>query len=68
MPVKVALTKEQILRKVFLKYGCDDTDVDTIIHQFQMYIEKNLKVVYQEWVDSNPVSVVDKYIYYYLTH
>ena len=68
MPVKVALTKEQILRKVFLKYGCDDADVDIIIHQFQMYIEKNLKVVYQEWADSNPVSVVDKYIYYYLTH
>lgn len=68
MPVKVALTKEQILRKVFLKYGCDDADVDIMIHQFQMYIEKNLKIVYQEWVDSNPVSVVDKYIYYYLTH
>ena len=79
MSVKVALTKEQILRKVFLKYGCDDADVDIIIHQFQMYIEKNLKVVYQEWVDITPiylekrvgikpVKTINEYIVYYLTH
>jgi len=67
-PVKVALTKEQILRKVFLKYGCDDADVDIIIHQFQMYIEKNLKVDYQNWILGNPVQNIDKYIGYYLTH
>ena len=68
MPVKVALTKEQILRKIFLKYSCDETDVDIIIKQFQNYIEHNLKVVYKEWIDSNDVKRIDEYINYYLTH
>ena len=68
MPVKVALTKEQILRKIFLKYSCDETDVDIIIKQFQNYIEHNLKVIYKEWIDSNDVKRIDEYINYYLTH
>ena len=68
MPVKVTLTKEQILRKIFLKYSCDETDVDIIIKQFQNYIEHNLKVIYKEWIDSNDVKRIDEYINYYLTH
>ena len=68
MPVKVTLTKEQILRKIFLKYSCDETDVDIIIKHFQNYIEHNLKVVYKEWIDSNDVKRIDEYINYYLTH
>lgn len=65
---KSTLSKEQIIRKIFLKYGYDDKEVDISMQSFQGYIEKGLKVVYQDWINNNTIKTIEKYIDYYQTH
>jgi len=62
------LTKDQIIKKIFLKYGYSDREADISINYFICYIENGLKVIYKDWVDSNDLKTIEKYISYYQTH
>jgi len=68
MNTKPKLSKDEIVRKIFLKYGYNNREVNISIQYFKNYIEKSLNVVYQNWINDNTIKNIEKYIDYYQTH
>jgi hypothetical protein len=59
---KPKFDKEQIIRQIFLKYGYDDREVCISMEHFKNYIEKGLRVTYEDWINSNDIKTIQKYI------